>query len=181
MSSTAPTDAKTDSTSDGLIIGVTLVVIVAMLGGFALLKPANGYLWLKSAHVISLIAWMAGMLYLPRLFVYHCAAEPGSVQSETFKVMERRLLKAIINPAMLATWGFGLWLAWEGGFFRQGWLHGKLALVIGLSGLHGYFAAAVRAFAENRNSKSARHWRIMNEVPAVLMVAIVILVIVKPF
>jgi putative membrane protein len=139
------------------------------------------YLWIKAAHVISVIAWMAGMLYLPRLFVYHSAAEPGSVQSETFKVMERRLLKAIINPAMIATWILGLWLAWEGGFFRSGWLHGKLALVLILSGLHGYLSAATRAFAEDRNSKSARHWRIVNEVPAVLMVGIVILVVVKPF
>ena len=181
MNPPAPTDAKTGGPSDGVIMGVTLIVIVAILVGITLLKPANGYLWLKSTHVIALIAWMAGMLYLPRLFVYHCAAAPGSAQSETFKVMERRLLKVIINPAMLATWSFGLWLAWEGGFFRQGWLHGKLALVLGLSGLHGYFSAAVRAFAEDRNSKSARHWRIMNEVPAVLMAAIVILVIVKPF
>jgi putative membrane protein len=139
------------------------------------------YLWIKAAHVVAVIAWMAGMLYLPRLFVYHTAALPGSAQSETFKVMERRLLKAIINPAMIATWVLGLWLAWEGGFFRSGWLHGKLALVLILSGLHGYLSAATRAFAEDRNSKSARHWRIMNEVPAVLMVGIVILVIVKPF
>ena len=139
------------------------------------------YLWLKAAHVIAVIAWMAGMLYLPRLFVYHAEAGPGTPQAETFKVMERRLLRLIINPAMVATWALGLWLAYEGGFFRSGWLHGKLALVLILSGLHGYYSAAVRAFAEDRNLRSARHWRIMNEVPAVLMALIVILVIVKPF
>ena len=139
------------------------------------------YLWLKAAHVIAIIAWMAGMLYLPRLFVYHADVVPDSAQAEIFKVMERRLLKAIINPAMIAAWVLGLWLAWEGGFFRSGWLHAKLALVLAMSGLHGYFSAATRAFAENRNTKSSRHWRIMNEVPTALMILIVILVIVKPF
>jgi protoporphyrinogen IX oxidase len=139
------------------------------------------YLWLKAAHVIAIIAWMAGMLYLPRLFVYHSQLAPGSAQSETFKVMERRLLKAIINPAMIAAWALGLWLAWDAGLFRQGWLHAKLVLVIAMSGLHGHFSAAVQAFAEDRNTRSARYWRVMNEVPTVLMVGIVILVIVKPF
>jgi putative membrane protein len=139
------------------------------------------YLWLKAAHVIAIIAWMAGMLYLPRLFVYHSQVAPGSAQSETFKVMERRLLKAIINPAMIAAWVLGLWLAWDAGLFRQGWLHAKLVLVIALSGLHGHFSAAVRAFAQDRNVRPARYWRVMNEVPTVLMIGIVILVIVKPF
>jgi protoporphyrinogen IX oxidase len=139
------------------------------------------YLWLKAAHVIAIIAWMAGMLYLPRLFVYHTEVAPGSAQSETFKVMERRLLKAIINPAMTVVWILGLWLAWDAGLFRQGWLHAKLVLVIAMSGLHGHFSAAVRAFAEDRNIRSARYWRIMNEVPTVLMIGIVILVVVKPF
>src|ERR1700753_4175 len=97
---------------------------------------ANVYAWVKAFHIIAVIAWMAGMLYLPRLFVYHCGAEKGSVQSETFKVMERRLLRGIINPAMIATWVLGLWLAYEGSWFRSGWLHGKLALVVILSGLH---------------------------------------------
>ena len=139
------------------------------------------YLWVKAFHVIAVIAWMAGMLYLPRLFAYHADVAPDSPQAETFKVMERRLLKVIINPAMTATWVLGLWLAWDSGFFRSGWLHAKFALVIGLSALHGYYSGAVRAFAENRNTKSSRDWRIMNEIPAVLMIAIVILVIVKPF
>jgi putative membrane protein len=121
------------------------------------------------------------MLYLPRLFVYHSEAEKGSVQSETFKVMERRLLRGIINPAMIVTWAFGLWLAWEGGWFEAGWLHAKLTLVIILSAVHGYLARSVRKFAQDRNEKPARHWRIVNEIPTLLMIAIVILVIVKPF
>ena len=126
------------------------------------------YEWIKAFHVIAVIAWMAGMLYLPRLFVYHCEAEPGSVQSETFKLMEGRLLKAIINPAMIATWGFGLWLAWWAEWYRSGWLHGMMV-------------RWVRDFARDRNRHSQRFYRIINEVPAVLMIAIVILAVVKPF
>jgi putative membrane protein len=139
------------------------------------------YLWIKAFHVIAVIAWMAGMLYLPRLFVYHCDAEKGSVQSETFKVMERRLLKAIINPAMIVAWVLGLYLAWDGGWFSSGWLHGKLALVLGLSAVHGLYARWVRDFAADRNTRPARFYRVWNEAPTVLLVGIVILVIVKPF
>jgi protoporphyrinogen IX oxidase len=139
------------------------------------------YEWLKAFHIIAVIAWMAGMLYLPRLFVYHCDAAPGSKQSETFKVMERRLLKAIINPAMAATWIFGLWLAWQGGWFRAPWLHGKLMLVVALSAVHGLFAKWVKDFAADNNRRSARFYRIINEIPTVLMVLIVLLVVLKPF
>ena len=139
------------------------------------------YLWLKAFHIVAVIAWMAGMLYLPRLFVYHADAEIGSVQSETFKIMERRLLKAIINPAMIAVWLLGLYLAWSGGWFSAGWLHVKIALVLVMSAVHGYYVRAVRAFAEDRNKKSSRHWRMMNEVPTLLLIGIVILVVVKPF
>jgi protoporphyrinogen IX oxidase len=124
---------------------------------------------------------MAGMLYLPRLFVYHCAAETGSAQSETLKVMERRLLKAIINPAMIAAWILGIVLAWQGGWLSSGWLHAKLALVLALSALHGVLVRHVKAFAADRNTRPARYFRILNEVPTVLMIGIVILVIVKPF
>jgi putative membrane protein len=138
-------------------------------------------LWLKAFHVIAVIAWMAGMLYLPRLFAYHCEAEVGSKQSETFKIMERRLLRAIINPAMIVTWVLGLWLAWDLGYFRSGWLHGKLVLVLALSAMHGLFARWVRDFAADRNTHSQTFYRVVNEVPTVLMVGIVILVIVKPF
>jgi putative membrane protein len=139
------------------------------------------YLWLKALHIIAAIAWMAGMLYLPRLFVYHCVAEVGSVQSETFKVMERRLLRAIINPAMIATWVLGLWLAWAGNFLSAPWLHGKLVLVLAMSGVHGMLARWTKDFAADRNKHSQKFFRIMNEVPTLLMIGIVILVVVKPF
>lgn len=138
------------------------------------------YLWAKTLHIVSVVAWMAAMFYLPRLMVYHVAAERGSVQSETFKVMERRLLKLICNPAMISTWIFGLLLAWQGGFFADGWLHAKLALVLVLSGLHGFLSRCVKDFAADRNRRSARFYRIINEVPTVLLVLIVILVIFKP-
>jgi putative membrane protein len=139
------------------------------------------YLWIKALHVVAIIAWMAAMLYLPRLFVYHSAAAAGSDTSETFKVMERRLLKAIMTPAMIIAWATGLWLAWDGGWLRAGWLHGKLALVLVLSGLHGYFAGAVRRFAGDARPLSSTTWRVVNEVPTLAMIAIVVLVIVKPF
>jgi len=139
------------------------------------------YLWLKAFHIIAVIAWMAGMLYLPRLFVYHCAAAPGSPQSETFKIMERRLLKAIINPAMIATWVLGLWLAWNAGWWHAGWLHAKIGLVVGMSAVHGFFARCVKDFTADRNIRSAGFYRLLNEVPTVLLIAIVILVVVKPF
>jgi protoporphyrinogen IX oxidase len=160
---------------------VALVITAAVVAVLATVVGVGAYRWMLALHVIAIIAWMAGMLYLPRLFVYHCETPVGSPQSETFKIMERRLLRAIINPAMIASWALGLWLAWRGGWFTAGWMHGKLALVIALSGMHGYLSAATRAFAEDRNTKSARHWRIVNEIPTLLMIAIVILVIVKPF
>jgi putative membrane protein len=139
------------------------------------------YLWIKALHVVAIIAWMAGMLYLPRLFVYHCDAPQGSPQSETFKVMERRLLKAIINPAMIVAWILGLYLAYDGGWFRSGWLHGKLALVIAMSAVHGLYARWVKDFAADRNVRPARFYRIWNEAPTLLLIGIVILVVVKPF
>jgi putative membrane protein len=139
------------------------------------------YEWLKAFHVIAIIAWMAGMLYLPRLFVYHCGAEPGSRQSETFKVMERRLLTMITNPAMAVSWVLGLWLVWAGGWYAAGWLHGKIALVLVLSGMHGFFVRCVREFGADRNRRSQKFFRIINEVPTILMVGIVILAVVKPF
>jgi putative membrane protein len=139
------------------------------------------YLWLKAFHIIAVIAWMAGMLYLPRLFVYHCDAPPGSPQSETFKIMERRLLRIIINPAMIATWVLGLWLAWQGDWFKAGWLHGKLALVLAMSAVHGLFARWVKDFAADRNPRSQKFYRIANEIPTLLMILIVILAVVKPF
>jgi putative membrane protein len=139
------------------------------------------YDWLKALHVIAIVAWMAGMLYLPRLFVYHAEAPKGSIQSETFKIMERRLFKAIITPAMIATWVLGLILVVQGGWWRAGWLHGKVVLVLALSGLQGVYARRMKEFAADRNTRPARYYRILNEVPTLLMVGIVILVIVKPF
>jgi putative membrane protein len=139
------------------------------------------YPWLKALHVISVIAWMAGIFYLPRLFVYHAEAAPGSEKSETFKVMERRLLKAIMNPAMIATWVFGILVAFAGGWWSAPWLHAKLLLVLVMSGLHGWLARCRRDFAEDRNRYTARTYRIANEVPTLLMILIVILVVVKPF
>ena len=161
--------------------GVAIAIFLALTGSLFLLDPSRFFLWAKAIHVIAIISWMAGMVYLPRLFIYHCEAERGSVQSETFKVMEGRLLRIIINPAMTISWVFGLWLAWDAGYFTEAWFHVKLLGVILLSACHGYLARGVRMFAEDRNDKSQRHWRLVNEIPTVLMIAIVILVIVKPF
>jgi protoporphyrinogen IX oxidase len=159
----------------------SLAMLAALTALLFWLDPLPLYPWLKALHVIAVMSWMAAMLYLPRLFVYHCDAEKGSVQSETFKVMERRLLRAIMNPAMIVSWVIGLWLAWRGFQFLGAWLHLKILLVVLLSATHGYFSKAVRMFAEDRNDQPARHWRIMNEVPTLLMIVIVVLVIVKPF
>ena len=139
------------------------------------------YEWVKAFHVIAVISWMAGMLYLPRLFVYHCDAEVGSKQSETFKVMERRLLRFIIDPAMIVAWILGLWLVWLGKWHLAGWFQAKFVLVLVLSALHGFLARYVRDFANDRNTRSQKFYRIINEVPTVLMIGIVVLVIVKPF
>jgi putative membrane protein len=138
------------------------------------------YPWIKALHVIAVIAWMAGMLYLPRLFVYHAAAAPGSALSETFKIMERRLLRAIIDPAMGATWILGLTLAWVQDW-TQLWLIAKFILVLAMSALHGVYARWFKDFAADRNTRPARVYRIANEIPTLLLIGIVILVIVKPF
>lgn len=139
------------------------------------------YEWLKALHIIAVIAWMAGMLYLPRLFVYHCGADAGSMESETFKVMERRLLRFIMTPAMIMTWLLGLWLAWRYTGFVAGWLHAKLALAILMSGLHGMMSRVGRDFAADCNRKTAKFYRVFNEIPTLLMIAVVILAVVKPF
>jgi len=143
----------------------------------------GAYLWFKALHIISVIAWMVGLLYLPRLFVYHCDAPDGSLSSATFKVMERRLLRAIMTPAMLATWLFGLGLLASSPTvdWSSGWVHLKLFLVVVMSGLHGVMARWQRDFADDANRHSARFYRISNEAPAVLMIAIVLTAIMKPF
>jgi protoporphyrinogen IX oxidase len=139
------------------------------------------YPWIKAFHVIAVIAWMAGMLYLPRLFVYHCEAKPGSPESERFKVMEMRLLRVIINPSMIAVWVLGLSLAYLSGAYAERWLQLKFVLVIFMSGLHGMFARWAKDFGRDANRRSPRFYRAINEVPTLLMVAIVILAVVKPF
>ncbi len=141
----------------------------------------EAYLLVKALHIIAVIAWMAGMLYLPRLFIYHCAAEPGSVQSETFKIMERRLLRAIINPAMVLAWVLGLALVTNLGAWGEPWMHAKLAAVIALSAIHGFFSRWRRDFDRDENRHSARFYRYMNEIPTVLMIVIVLLVVLQPF
>ena len=140
-----------------------------------------GYLWLKSAHIIFVIAWMAGLLYLPRLYVYHAQVDVGSATSELFKVMEKRLLRYIATPAMLAVWATGIWLALWSGFYKSGWLHAKIALVLGLSVVHGFLAHRLKRFAEDRNVSNSKFYRILNEIPTLLLIGIVCLVVLKPF
>lgn len=141
------------------------------------------YLWVKAFHILAVISWMAMLLYLPRLMVYHCNAAKGDVQSETFKIMQRRLLKGIGTPAMLVSWVLGFYLIIDGGHFTDGtyWAHVKVLLVIIMSACHMRLAWHVKRFAEDNNQHSERYFRILNEVPAVIMVAIVILVVVRPF
>ncbi len=141
----------------------------------------NGYLWLKAVHVLAIISWMVGLLYLPRLFVYHVEAGVGSQQAATFQVMERRLMKAIMLPAIVVVWATGIWLMIQGGWVKAGWLHWKIMLVLALSGLHGYLSVERKKLAAGTSRRSSRDFRILNEVPTLLLIGIVILVIVKPF
>lgn len=144
---------------------------------------ATWYPWIKALHLIAVIAWMAGMLYLPRLYVYHCGVAPGSPQSELFKVMERRLLRAIVNPAMIAAWVFGLAMlhGLGSGVWSQGWIWVKAAMLLGMQLIHAVFARWRRQFENDLRPHSAKVYRLANEVPTVLLVVIVIMVIVKPF
>ena len=144
----------------------------------------NLYLWVKALHIISVISWMAGMLYLPRLYVYHADQPKGSDASEMLKVMERKLLRYIINPAMIASWGFGIWLiiiTGHGGPGTGGWMHAKLALLVGMQLTHAFLANARRKFANDANIRSPKFYRYINELPTLLFVGIVILVVLKPF
>jgi protoporphyrinogen IX oxidase len=138
-------------------------------------------LWIKALHVIAVISWMAGLLYLPRLFVYHAAEPVGSEASERFKVMERKLFRFIMQPAMMVSWIAGLWLAWSSFGFRGGWLHAKLAFVVVLTIHHVFQGRWLREFADDQRQRSHRFYRFQNEVPTLLMIGIVIFVIVKPF
>jgi putative membrane protein len=157
----------------GLFAGAALLLV--------LFPPEDLYLWVKALHIIAVISWMAGLLYLPRLFVYHTDAPPGSPQSETFKIMERRLFSVIMQPAMGLSWLLGLYLAWSVHGFQGGWLHAKLAFVVALSAVHGFYGRAVDAFERDENRRTGRQWRIWNEAPALLMVLIVVMAVVKPF
>ena len=139
------------------------------------------WLWLKALHVVAVIAWLAGLLYLPRLFVYHCGATPGSALHQTLAVMELRLLRRIMNPAMIAVWVTGPLLAWGLGVYRDGWLMAKVLLVVLLTGYHHALGQWRGDFAAQRNARSARFYRVVNEVPTLLLIGIVILVVVKPF
>jgi putative membrane protein len=142
---------------------------------------SDSYAWLLALHIIAVIAWMAGMLYLPRLYVYHATAEPGSELAGTFKLMERRLLRAIINPAMIAAWIFGLLLAWRGDHWGEGWFHAKLVLLLAMQLIHASYARWRRQFAADANRHGARFYRVMNEAPTLLMILIVLLAVLKPF
>ena len=141
----------------------------------------SGYSWLVAFHVIAMVAWMAGMFYLPRLFVYHCDAEIGSDKSETFKVMERRLMRAIMNPAMIATWVAGIALVIWSEQYREPWFMAKFVLVLAMSGLHGWLSARRKDFERDANTRTPRTYRMVNEVPTLLLIGIVVLVVVKPF
>jgi len=138
------------------------------------------YLWIKALHIVAVIAWMAGMLYLPRLFVYHASAAAGSEQSETFKTMEQRLLRFIMTPAMVATWLLGIVLVIQGQYLAAGWFHIKIVLVVAMSVVHGLFSHWAHDFVNDRNARSPKFYRIANEIPMVLLIAIVILATVKP-
>ena len=138
-------------------------------------------LWIKVLHIISVIAWMAGLLYLPRLYVYHCESAVSSIQSETFKIMERRLYRAIITPALILSWGFGCALLVKGGFVGEGWMFLKLLLVAVLTGVHFLLGHYRLVFERDENTRPAKFYRLLNEVPTVLMIGIVILVVVRPF
>ncbi len=139
------------------------------------------FVWIKIFHVLAIISWMAGLLYLPRLFVYHVEAKRDSIQSETFKVMERRLYRAIMTPAMIVAWASGIALIWYGGFISDGWLQAKLVFVMALTASHFHMGRLRRAFEDDTNTKPQRYFRILNELPTLLMVGIVIFVIAKPF
>ncbi len=160
---------------------IALVVFGAIGALLVFGDPATVYPWVKALHVIAVISWMAGLLYLPRLFIYHTDAPAGSEQAKTFAVMEGRLLKVIMRPAMIFSWIFGLHMAWTVHHFEGGWLHAKLLAVVLLTATHEFFAFSARQFAVGDIRHTARFWRMVNEIPTVLMIVIVILVIVQPF
>jgi protoporphyrinogen IX oxidase len=173
--------SATDSGArSGLRAGIAIAVFLmaaALLYAFS----NNAYLWFKALHITAVITWMAGLFYLPRLFIYHHDKAVGSESSETFKVMEYRLYRFIMNPSVMIAWAFGLFIAWDGGWFPAGWLHVKLAAVIAMTVAHVYFGRAVRSFGRDKRPLTVRQWRLLNEIPAVLMIVIVLMAVLKPF
>jgi putative membrane protein len=140
------------------------------------------YLWIKAFHIIAVISWLAGLLYLPRLYVYHAQVEKGSARAQTFALMERRLLKTIMNPAMIITFILGFWMLFlNPALFKESWFHAKFLLVFALAGVHVRFATMRKDFESGQNIRSDRYYRVWNEVPTVLMIIIVIMVVVRPF
>lgn len=164
----------------GLRAGIAIAVFLAAAAALYVFSD-NAYLWFKALHIMAVITWMAGLFYLPRLFIYHHDKSVGSEISETFKVMELRLYRFIMNPSMMIAWGFGLFIAFDGGWFSSGWLHVKLLAVLLLTAAHVYYGRAVRAFGRDERPLSTRQWRMLNEVPAVLMIVIVLMAVLKPF
>ena len=159
----------------------SIAVVVLMAVAAWWFDPDWLYGWLKVLHVVAVISWMVGLFYLPRLFVYHADAVAGGEPAATFVVMEQRLVKVIMNPAMMVSWIVGLWLAWSGFGFLGIWLWIKIAAVVGLTVFHVFLSRSARSFAAGRNTMTARQWRMANEIPTVMMIIVVIMVIIKPF
>lgn len=175
-----PDSSKKKPLSAGVKAFTAIALFVVAAGIIWLLEVGDLYSWLKVFHLIAVISWMAGLVYLPRLFVYHADAEIGSVQSETFKLMERRLLKLIMTPAMIIAWIFGLALAFQINAFVEIWFLLKFAFVFAMSGFHGFLAKSAKLFENDANEISGSRWRLYNEVPTVLMILIIVLVVIKP-
>lgn len=160
---------------------LSIAVVVGMAVAAWWFEPDWLYNWIKVLHVVAVISWMVGLFYLPRLFVYHADAASNGEPAATFVVMEERLVKVIMNPAMMVSWAAGLWLAWSGFGFSGAWLWVKIAAVVGLTVFHVFLSRAARRFAAGNNTMTARQWRMANEIPTVLMILVVIMVIIKPF
>jgi putative membrane protein len=160
-------------------MSIAAVVALALLAWW--FDPVWLYDWLKVLHIVAVISWMVGLFYLPRLFVYHADAATAGEPADTFVIMERRLIKVIMNPAMMISWAAGLWLAWSGFALMGLWLWVKIVTVVGLTVFHVYLSRAARRFAEGANKMTARQWRMANEIPTVLMIVAIIMVVIKPF
>lgn len=172
---------NSSSNSAGVRAYIAIACFIVVAGIIWFLELGDLYSWLKVFHLIAVISWMAGLVYLPRLFVYHADSEVGSVQSNTFKLMEKRLLKVIMTPAMIIAWIFGLALAFQTNAFVEVWFLLKFCFVFAMSGFHGFLAKSVRAFESDSNNIPSAKWRLYNEIPTALMILIIVFVVVKPF